>query len=143
MGVPRTRPAVAAVRAPLRARTDRQAAYALTLTVQQGLATPAALGAEALRIRRNERRLLVHAVVVRRDGRGRYYLDPSWPEHRPVVEVDGFHHAWVEHVVGDALRQGSLALSGDTVLRLLLPGLCPDDYFDQVAAALRQAELAA
>ena len=37
-GVPRTRPDVAAIRGALWARTDRQATYLLTLTVQQGLA---------------------------------------------------------------------------------------------------------
>lgn len=63
VGVPRTRPAVAAVRAALWASTDRQATYVLTLTVQQGLATAEMLGREALRVRRDRRRALVHAVV--------------------------------------------------------------------------------
>jgi very-short-patch-repair endonuclease len=56
-----------------------------------------------------------------------------------VLEIDGIHHTWVENVVGDALRQNSLAISGDTVLRLPLLGLrvCADDFFDQVEQALR------
>ena len=55
--------------------------------------------------------------VLRRDARNRYYLDLYWPEWKLVVEIDGIHHAWAENVVGDALRQNSLALDGDTVLR--------------------------
>lgn len=62
-GVPRTPPATAAVRAALWARTDREAIYVLTITVQQGLAPAEALGAEALRVRRDKRRLLLHEVV--------------------------------------------------------------------------------
>jgi len=170
IGIPRTRPAVAAVRGALWAKTDRQATYLLTLTVQQGLARPEDLGHEALRIRRDKRRNLVHEVVneliggarslgeldvsrelrrrglpppsrqaLRRDRRGRYFLDLSWPDWHLVVEVDGIHHAWVENVVADALRQNSLAIAGDTVLRLPLLGLRlqPDDFFDQIETALR------
>jgi very-short-patch-repair endonuclease len=62
-GIPRTRPEVAAVRGALWAVSDRQAAYLLTLTVQQGLASPDQIGQELLRIRRDKRRLLLHAVV--------------------------------------------------------------------------------
>lgn len=78
---------------------------------------------------------------MRRDARGRYYLDLSWPTWRLVVEVDGIHHSWVENVVGDALRQNSLAISGDTVLRLPLLGLrlCPDEFYAQIEDALRAA----
>jgi very-short-patch-repair endonuclease len=56
-----------------------------------------------------------------------------------VVEIDGIHHAWAENVVGDALRQNCLAISGDTVLRLPLLGLrvCADDFLDQIEEALR------
>ena len=168
-GIPRTRPAVAAVRGALWARTDREATYLLTAVVQQGLVSPAALGAEILRIRRDRRRALLHAVVndlldgarslgeldvvrelerrglprpeqqvLRRDHRGRYYLDLSWPRFRVVLEIDGIHHSWAENVVGDALRQNALSLQGDTVLRLPLLGyrLEPDEFFAQVRAAL-------
>lgn len=171
-GIPRTRPAVAAVRGALWARTDRQATYLLTLTVQQGLCRPEDLGLELLTVRRDPRRLLLHTVVddllggaralgeldvgrelrrrglpaferqvLRKDSRGRYYLDLYWPRWRLVVEVDGIHHAWVENVVGDALRQNSLVLAGDTVLRLPLLGLRlrPEDFFDQIEQALRRA----
>jgi very-short-patch-repair endonuclease len=168
-GIARVRVPTAAVRAALWARTDKQAAYLLTLTVQQGLARPEQLGVEMLRIRRDKRRVFLHAIVndlldgarslgeldvaeecrrrglpapvrqvLRKDGRGRYYLDLYWPEHHLVVEIDGIHHTWAENVVGDALRQNSLALSGDTVLRLPLLGLrlTPDDFFAQIGTAL-------
>ncbi len=62
-GIPRTRPAVAAVRAGLWAVTDRQAVYVVTLSVQQGLTTADAIGHELLRIRRDKRRGLLHVVV--------------------------------------------------------------------------------
>jgi very-short-patch-repair endonuclease len=171
-GIPRTRVAVAAVRAFLWASTDRQATHVLTLTVQQGLATPAQLGEEAIRVRRDKRRRLLHAVindlldgvralgeldvrrelerrglplpqhqVVRCDRSGRYYLDLCWPDLGVLVEVDGIHHAWVENVVPDALRQNALALAGDVVLRLPLLGLRlqPEEFFAQIARALRDA----
>jgi very-short-patch-repair endonuclease len=63
VGVPRTRPATAAVRAGLWASTDRQAAYVVTLAVQQGIAAADDVGRELLRIRRDRRRALLHAVV--------------------------------------------------------------------------------
>lgn len=77
--------------------------------------------------------------VVRRGSQGRYYLDLCWPEWGLVVEVDGIQHAWAQNVVGDALRQNDLALGGELVLRLPLLGLrvAPDDFFDQIARALR------
>ena len=81
--------------------------------------------------------------VLRYDGRRRYYLDLYWPQYRVVVEVDGIHHAWAENVVGDALRQNALAIDGDTVLRLPLLGLRlqPDEFFAQIASALRAGGL--
>jgi very-short-patch-repair endonuclease len=169
-GVPRARPAPAAVRGALWAVSDRQATYLLTVTVQQGLAPAAAIGVEALTIKRHKRRLLIQAVVgelmggvrslgeldvvrelrqrglppptrqaVRKDGHGRYFLDLYWPEWRLVVEIDGIHHGWAENVVADALRQNSLAIAGDTVLRLPLLGLRlrPEDFFEQIEEALR------
>ncbi|ABL79569.1 MULTISPECIES: DUF559 domain-containing protein [unclassified Nocardioides] len=62
-GIPRTRVEVAAVRGPLWARTDKEATYLLTLVVQQGMARPEDIGMELLRIRRDRRRLLLHAVL--------------------------------------------------------------------------------
>lgn len=76
--------------------------------------------------------------VLRHDSRNRYYLDLYWGAYRLVVEVDGIHHTWVENVVGDALRQNSLALAGDTVLRLPLLGLRlqPESFYAQIVEGL-------
>ena len=63
-GIPRTRPAVAAVRGALWAVSDRQAGLLLTMTVQQRLATAQDIGIELLRVRRDKRRRLLHAVVL-------------------------------------------------------------------------------
>lgn len=63
-GIPRTVPAVAAVRGALWAVSDRQAALLLTMTVQQGLCRPDDLAAAALLVRRDRRRTLVHGVVL-------------------------------------------------------------------------------
>ncbi|HET9419937.1 MAG TPA: hypothetical protein VFO49_02285, partial [Nocardioides sp.] len=63
-GVPRTCNAVAAVRAALWARSGRQATLVLTMSVQQGIVSPAEIGAELLRVRRDRRRLLVNEVVL-------------------------------------------------------------------------------
>jgi very-short-patch-repair endonuclease len=171
-GIPRTRPEVAAVRAALWARTDKQAVYVLTLAVQQGLASVEGIGRELLRIRRDKRRSLLHDVVndlldgarslgeldvakelrrrglptperqvLRKDRKHRYYLDLYWPEWKLVVEIDGIHHTWAQNVVGDALRQNALALTGDVVLRLPLLGLrlCPDEFFAQIRQAMLDA----
>jgi len=171
-GIPRTRPEVAAVRAGLWAVTDRQAALVVTMAVQQGITTAAAVGHQLIRVRRDRRRLLLHALVndlldgarslgeleigdelarrrlprpdrqvLRKDRRGRYFLDLYWPQWQLVVEIDGIHHAWAENVVGDALRQNSLVLDGDTVLRLPLLGLRlePDEFMLQIEQALRAA----
>jgi very-short-patch-repair endonuclease len=171
-GLPRTRVAVAAVRAALWARSDKQATLLLVMTVQQGLTTPEELGLELLRIRRDKRRKLLHGVVLdmlggvrslgeldvlrgcrergipepdmhvlRRTPAGTYYLDCRWDRYKVALEVDGIQHAWVENLVADALRQNSIAMSGDTVLRLPVLGLrvCPNDFFDQIAEALRKA----
>lgn len=63
-GVPRSRPAVAAVRAAMWAASDRQAALLLTMTVQQGLCRAKDIAQEMLRIRRDRRRPFIHAVLI-------------------------------------------------------------------------------
>lgn len=63
VGIPRTQPATAAVRAALWARTDREATYVLTLSVQQGIAPVEAIAHALLRVRRDKRRLLLHEIV--------------------------------------------------------------------------------
>ena len=63
-GVPRTPPAVAAVRAALWAKSDRQAELVMTMAVQQGLVRAEELAVEMLRIRRDRRRLLLNQLVI-------------------------------------------------------------------------------
>ncbi|MGY2873511.1 very-short-patch-repair endonuclease [Marmoricola sp. URHA0025 HA25] len=171
-GVPRTVPAVAAVRGALWAKSDRQAALILSMAVQQGLASPNSLAEAALLVKRDRRRRFLQAVVLdllggaralgeidvarecrrrglpepsrqvlRRDGAHRYYLDLYWDEWDVALEVDGIHHTWAENVVGDALRQNSVAIRSTTVLRLPLLGLRtrPDEFFGQLEEALRSA----
>jgi hypothetical protein len=171
-GLPRSRPAVAAIRAALWAKSDRQATLLLTMTVQQGLAKVEELALEILRVRRDRRRGMVHVLlldlaggvgslgeldvlrgcrergipepdsqVLRRTASGTYYLDFRWDRWAVVLEVDGIQHAWVQQIVSDALRQNSIALSGDLVLRLPVLGLrlCPEEFFGQLQTALTNA----
>jgi very-short-patch-repair endonuclease len=63
-GPRRARPAVAAIRHALWARSDREAAYVLTAVVQQGLTDAQALGVEMLRVRRDKRREFIHGVLL-------------------------------------------------------------------------------
>lgn len=63
-GVRRVRPAIAAVRAGLWARSDRQAATLLAMTVQQGLATAEEVGVALLRVRRDKRRRFLEVIVL-------------------------------------------------------------------------------
>jgi hypothetical protein len=79
--------------------------------------------------------------ALRRDGPRRYFLDVVWEEWGVVVEVDGIQHAWAENIVGDALRQNAVSLKGAKVLRVPLLGLrvAPDDFFEQIEQALREA----
>jgi len=76
--------------------------------------------------------------VLRRDRARRYYLDVYWDEWDVVLEIDGIQHAWAENIVGDALRQNSVAITSVTVLRLPLLGLRthPDAFFEQISDAL-------
>ncbi len=76
--------------------------------------------------------------VVRRGPSGRTYLDVRWSRYRVVVEIDGMQHLRVEAAVPDALRQNSVALAGDTVLRLPVLALrvAPDAFFGQIVEAL-------
>lgn len=62
--LPRSRNAVAAVRAALWARSDKEAALVLTMAVQQRLTTAEDVGEEMLRIRRDKRRAFLHAVIL-------------------------------------------------------------------------------
>ncbi|HET6563683.1 MAG TPA: hypothetical protein VFG72_17570 [Marmoricola sp.] len=62
--LPRTRNAVAAVRHALWARSNKEAALVLSLTVQQGLATAEELGEAMLKVRRDKRRGFIHSVIL-------------------------------------------------------------------------------
>lgn len=63
VGVPRTKAHVAAIRAALWARSDKQATLLLTMAVQQRLTTPEQLVTELLRIKRDRRRALITSVI--------------------------------------------------------------------------------
>ena len=63
-GVPRVRPAVAAIRAALWARSDRQAALVLAMSVQQRIAHPAELHESFSTVRRHVRRRFIRAVLI-------------------------------------------------------------------------------
>jgi very-short-patch-repair endonuclease len=67
-GARRSRAPVAAVRAALWARSDRQAALLLTMTVQQGLASIEELSVEILRVRRDRRRALLASMLLDLSG---------------------------------------------------------------------------
>jgi hypothetical protein len=62
-GIPRVRPAVAAVRAALWARTDRQAALVLVMAVNQGLVSVEELLDAVAMVRRDRRRRFVRTVL--------------------------------------------------------------------------------
>ncbi len=105
-GIPRTKPAVAAVRGALWARSNRQATLLLTMTVQQGLASARQLSEAALGVRRDPRRGLVHGVVlellggaeslgeidVARECRRRGLPEPS----RQVLRRDGANRYFLD-----------------------------------------------
>ncbi|MDF8264509.1 type IV toxin-antitoxin system AbiEi family antitoxin domain-containing protein [Luteipulveratus flavus] len=80
--------------------------------------------------------------VVRRGPRGRIYLDVRWSRLGVVVEVDGAQHGWGLAPVDDALRQNTVVLDGDVVLRVPVLGLrvSPEPFMDQVERALAAAE---
>ncbi len=170
--VPRSRNPVAAVRACLWARSERQAQLVVTMAVQQGLARIVDIAEAALVVKRDRRRTLLGNLlidlsggigslseldvlrgcrerglpepdlqVLRRTPKGSYFLDFRWKRWSTVVEVDGIHHAWAQNLVADALRHNTIAIDGDTVLRLPVLGLrlCPDAFFAQIVEALRRA----
>lgn len=63
-GVRRSRVEVAAVRQAMWSRTDREAALALTMSVQQGLTTADKIGEALLAVRRDRRRAFIAGVVM-------------------------------------------------------------------------------
>ena len=63
-GIPRTRPAVAAVRAAMWATSDREATLVLTMAVQQGLCRVEHLAEAMMPVRRDKRRGLIHTLLI-------------------------------------------------------------------------------
>lgn len=168
-GIPRTRPAVAAIRGALWAKSDRQAALIIVMAVQQRLTTGQRLLEEFADVHRHRRRAFLGSILVdvtdgaqalgeldfaawcrryglpqpsrqvlRKGRNGRMYLDVYWDSSGVVVEVEGIHHGAGETQVNDALRQNTLSLRRDTVLRVPLLGLriAPDAFMAQVAESL-------
>jgi len=152
-GIPRTRPAVAAVRAAHWAVSDRQAALILLMTAQQGLASPEELLRTSKQLRGRRRRAFVKNVVrdialgVQSLGeldfahlcreRGLPEPDRQVVVHTDrgrvyldvrwrnglVVEIDGVQHRRALAVSTDNLRTNALVLKGDRALRIDLVGL--------------------
>jgi hypothetical protein len=63
LGVPRVRPPIAAVRAALWARSERQAALVLAMSVQQRITTPEALAEAFSAVRRHRRRKFIGVIL--------------------------------------------------------------------------------
>ncbi|TCC18045.1 hypothetical protein [Kribbella speibonae] len=63
VGVPRVRPPTAAIRAALWARSDRQAALILAMSVQQRITTPKALAEALTAVRRHRRRKFLAVIL--------------------------------------------------------------------------------
>lgn len=152
-GIPRVRPAVAAIRAAHWADSDPQAALLLVLPVQQRLVRAADLLETARTIRGRRRRAFVGGVIrdialgaqslgeldFARLCRARGLPEPDRQVVRQgakgrvyldvrwrcgvVVEIDGIQHTWGMAPVLDALRQNLVTLSKDTVLRIPNIGL--------------------
>lgn len=144
---------MAALRAAQWAVSDRQAALVLAMPVQQRLVTGEQLQAARAEYVGRRRRALVATLIddiadgahslgeldfgalCRRRGLpaperqvvvsgpdGRCYLDVRWREG-PVVEIDGRQHRGGLAPVQDMLRQNSVSMSRDMVLRIPLIGL--------------------
>jgi hypothetical protein len=78
----------------------------------------------------------------RRDTEGRRrYLDAYWKNWHLHVEVDGAHHMDVEHWTADMLRQNTVWISGDRILRFpaWLVRERPAEVARQVRSALQAA----
>ena len=135
-GLPRTRPAVAALRGAYWAASDRQAALVLLMTVQQRLATPGQLVAASRTLRGRRRRAFVRQVLADvSDGvhslgeldfarlcRARGLPEPvrqvvrQGPRGRIYLDVRWERHRLVVEIDGAQHREG-LAVSADNLRR--------------------------
>ena len=152
-GIPRTTPAVAAVRAAGWSVSDRQAALVLLMTTQQRLATPGQmLEVTAMMPGRSRRGFIKTILLDAADGvqslgeldfarlcRRRGLPEPSRQAVRRgprgriyldvrwdnglVVEIDGAQHREGLNVTADNLSRNAVTLANDRVLRIDLVGL--------------------
>lgn len=153
VGLPRTRPALAALRAAQWAVSDRQAALFLTMSVQQRLVTGEQLRSAHEQYVGRRRRALVKtliddivdgaqalgeldfAALCRRRGlpeperqavvrgQGGRWYLDVRWREGLVVEIDGRQHFEGVAPVLDMLRQNEVSMQGDLVLRIPLLGL--------------------
>lgn len=81
--------------------------------------------------------------VLREAAGGRLYLDVYWSKAALVVEIDGAHHVVGDNPWRDALRQNTLSMRGDRVLRIPVIALRvqPDPFFQQIESCLAAAGL--
>lgn len=152
-GLPRTRPALAALRAAQWAVTDRAAALFLVLPVQQRLTTSQQLRDMRERYVGRRRRALVEMLIedisdgahalseldfaalcrarglpaperqVVVRGRDGRYYLDVRWPNGLVVEIDGSHHLEGVTPIADMLRHNEVSMRGDLVLRIPLIGL--------------------
>lgn len=75
--------------------------------------------------------------AVRRGPNGVIYLDLAYDEAQLIIEVDGAGHWLGLAQATDDLRQNSVSIAGELVLRVSLVGwrLNPDAYLDQICHA--------
>lgn len=172
---PRTPPALAALRAAQWAASDRQAGLYLVAPVQQRIISGDQLAeARATYLGRRRRAVVetfiadiqdgAHSLgeldfagmcrrrglpeperqVVRTGPKGRIYLDVRW-RCGLVVEIDGRQHVEGITAIDDMLRQNSVSLTRDVVLRIPLLGLRleEDAFLAQVADGIRLLSLRA
>lgn len=151
-GIPRARPAIAAIRAAHWAVSDRQAALVLCMPVQQRLVSGQDLVEANRQTRGRNRRAFISIVAAdvadgaqslgeldfAGDCRARGLPEPDRQviRHGPrgtvyldvrwrnglVVEIDGAAHRWGLAVADDNLRANAVSLVGEVVLRIDLVG---------------------
>lgn len=153
VGLRRTRPEVAAIRAAQWAISPRQRATLIAMTIQQRL-TPEKLLGRWEGVRHSRWRALLDAVIadvcdgahslgeldfarmcrerglpepsrqaLRTGPRGRVYLDVWFDAHGVHVEIQGAHHFQGTAGIDDALRFNAFALAAPDAVSLQIPVL--------------------